>query len=180
MIFHHFTYPKHLDAILRDGLKPGDGRASASETNLMTGGEPVVWLSPRPSLVLSRRKRELLLARGILYGPNQSNLPHATVCLRVIIPSSDKKLKQYFPWLRKHTWEGCPDPSDELISTMDDWIYFGTIAPSRLSVFMHVKPGVPSWDVPSVIDPKRINRILDGQEGPDDYLAFCAAEKETA
>lgn len=136
MIFYHFTYPKHLDAILRDGLKPADGRASASETNLMTGGEPVVWLSPTPSLVLS--------------------------------------------WLRKHTWEGCPDPSDELISTMDDWIYFGTIAPSRLSVFTHVKPGIPSWDVPSVIDPKRMNRILDGQEGPADYLAFCAAEKKTA
>ena len=60
MILYHFTYPKHLDAIFCDGLKPADGAASDSEHKgaaaLMTGGEPVVWLAAKPSLALSRRR----------------------------------------------------------------------------------------------------------------------------
>lgn len=185
MILYHFTYPKHLPAILREGLKPADGSASEGKGRVggtLTGNREAVWLTPEPTLVPSRRKREIWLTRGMLFGPRSSNLPLATVCLKVIIPSHDKKLKQYFPWLCKHQWEGGPDVNDELLLENNDWLYFGTIAASRVSVFKHVPVTPTSWEITKIreawlkgaeikMDQKLIDDILDGREGPEDYIA---------
>jgi hypothetical protein len=99
MDLYHFTYPKYLKSILRHGLRPANGSASGSVN--MTGGKKVVWLTTRPSLVPSRRAREMMLLRGISVKSGGSNLPHATVCLRVRLATHDKALKHWLRWARK-------------------------------------------------------------------------------
>jgi hypothetical protein len=103
MIFYHFTYPQHVESILRDGLKPAD--ASASNGQKMTGGRKVVWLTPVPTLIPTRAQREAALKCGCLMGPFSSSIADATVCLKVVVPSTDRKLKEYWRWLLKHAHE---------------------------------------------------------------------------
>jgi hypothetical protein len=134
MDLYHFTYPKYLRSILRHGLRPADG--SASGVGNMTGGKKVVWLTTRPSLAPSRRAREMMLLRGIWVKPGGSNLPYATVCLRVKLAMHDKALKHWLRWARKQRGRDLIPPIDvdsPLVAEVckHNWIYFGQKARAK-------------------------------------------------
>jgi hypothetical protein len=63
---------------------------------------------------------------------SESNDPLARFTVR--LSSSDRKLKKYGPWLRKHQFINHPDPDDifgrRAMETW--WIYFGDIEPSKI------------------------------------------------
>jgi hypothetical protein len=58
---------------------------------------------------------------------NSTNLPEATCCLQVRIPSHDRKLKHTVPWMRKRL--PFLDEEDALL-VAKDWLYFGVVAPA--------------------------------------------------
>ena len=126
MIFYHFTYPKFLDAILREGLLPADSR------QWMLNGQKAVWLTPVPTLKPTRQAREVLLRRGIWFKANSSS-------------ANDERLKKVVPWMRKHL--PFVDDEDALL-VADDWLYFGVLRPKRLRVHKHVPPGEPYFKLP--------------------------------
>jgi len=185
MILHHFTRPELLDAILRDGLKA----SCAIEENDMTNGVPVVWLTARDTLVPSLKTRKIMLSRGIISGPRCSNLPDATVCLRVVIGSHSRRLAHFLSWLRKHPHY---DPDDPLLreSMADDWVHFGDIPPAKLTVFKHVPRTRPYWKLKlhdewletqaTYVLPREVEAdILAGRAGPSDYVeAMQELERE--
>jgi hypothetical protein len=179
MILHHFTRPELLDAILRDGLK-----ANWSSCNDIGLGEPVVWLTERDTLVPSLTARKMMLGRGILVGPGCSNLPDATVCLRVVIGTHDRKLAHHLSWLgKKHPMLVEEDGVFLWEVGATNWVYFGDIPPSRLTVFKHVPRTKPYWILKtiredwqtlraqSVFPPELEAALLDGRDGPPDYVA---------
>jgi len=132
MILYHFTAPTNVESILRQGLMPAQRFDSA-----LGYGRNAVWLTTKPTREISERHKVLWRERRPdLYSDSQEWLPAATVRLSVRIPSHDRKLVQYVPWLRKHPWEDCPDIDDEIVRVgmKDFWIYFGVITPDRLSV----------------------------------------------
>jgi hypothetical protein len=130
VILFHFTYPEHLDAILREGLVPADGSASGCEWIL--AGRKAVWLTAVPTLVPTRQAREVLLRRGIVFKVGSSNLPLATVCLEVRIPTHDRHLKKFNQWSRRNP-EIKQDAGSQAIYE-NHWLYFGAVPPSRITV----------------------------------------------
>jgi hypothetical protein len=52
----------------------------------------------------------------------------------VRLPSSDRKLNRYRPWLRRHPFDGCPDSDDSFSARAFDrwWIYFDEIPSSKI------------------------------------------------
>jgi hypothetical protein len=181
MILYHFTKPELLDSILREGLKA----SAANAENDLTGGKPVVWLTTRDTLVPSLKARKIILARGILCGPKCSNLPEATVCLRVVLGSHSRRLAHHLTWLRKHS-NGI-NPDDPLLqeSGASNWVYFGDIPPAKLSVFKYVARGMTYWalehnerwhlDGAEIrFDPPELeDDLLAGRVGPPDYVEAC-------
>jgi hypothetical protein len=187
LYLYHFTRPEFLDAILRDGLKA----SSANLQNNMTGGRPVVWLTTRDSLVPTLNARRIMLARGLLCGPRYSNLPDATVCLRTVIGSQDRRLVHFLTWLRKHPNLCSKDPDDPLLQgdAADHWVYFGDIPTAKLSVFKHVPRGMVCWELhhhehwketggEARFNPPDEDDLLAGREGPPEYVAACKAMGE--
>jgi hypothetical protein len=186
MILHHFTRPELLASILRDGLKA----SCASTENDRTCAVPVVWLTERDTLVPTLKARKIMLSRGVLSGPGCSNLPTATVCLRVTIGSHDRKLVSWRKWVRKH--DNGEDQDDPLIHEFKDWIYFGDIPPAKLTVLKHVPRTEPYWILDhhndwlttgavAVFDPPELeDELLAGRAGPPDYVAAMAAMQEAS
>jgi hypothetical protein len=176
MILFHFTTPENVPSILRDGLFAKNKNAHNDLT-----GFPVVWLTDVPTLELPLEVRRMWLRRGMLCGPGVRNLPLATVCLKVIIPTNDKRLKHFATWLRTHPQLGV-DPTDPMLNP-HNWFYRGTVMPDRLSAFKTVPPGVPysiltdihdAWKrgVEIAIDASLEADLLAGRAGPDDYVAL--------
>jgi len=172
MILYHFTTPDNVPFILRKGLLA----KNANAINDLTGF-PVVWLTDVPTLDVSLEMRRVMLRRGLVCGPHYRYLPLATVCLKVIIPTTDKRLKHFPTWLRKHP---VIDPDDPLINPRH-WFYRGNIAPGAVSVFKTVSQGVMHWDLTlvreawqngaEVIFPADLEAdLLAGRFGPDDYV----------
>jgi hypothetical protein len=176
MIFYHFTRPERLDSILRDGLLASKARLD----NGMGAHLFAVWLTTRPSLVPSLEVRRRMLRRGILCGPGCSNLSAATVCLKMVIPTTDRRLRHFQTWARKHLPN--VDPSDPVIDP-NYWIYAGDIPAARLSVFKHVPPTPTYWEltnlretwvnhgIESAFPPDLEAALLEGRDGPDGYVA---------
>jgi hypothetical protein len=67
-----------------------------------------------------------------------------------------------------------------------DYIYFGIIPPSRISVFKHVPPRMPYWELETIREhwlagrnvefenKQYVDDLLEGREGPPEYVAACA------
>jgi hypothetical protein len=118
MILYHFTYLHRLKTILAEGLKPA--AQSVPPRNCLwftTEPDPVWWWE----------------------GGNKSE-----VRITVVIPSRDRRLARYEPWLRhKHP---------ELISTVEEvaartgarwqawYIYFGAVALNRFRAVEYADP----------------------------------------
>ncbi len=145
MIFYHLTRPEHVKSIMREGLRA----ACNNPDNDLTGGIPVVWLTIDPTLVPTLKVRKLMLRRGILAGPRCSNLPEATMCLRVIVPTTDCKLYNHKKWLRKQSRRIDFDPDDPLLNPTH-WIYIGDIPPDRITKFKEVPKGDVYRELPDI------------------------------
>jgi hypothetical protein len=150
--------------------------------NNMTNGKPAVWLTERDTLVPTLKTRRILLSRGILCGPGCSNLPDATVCLRAVIPSHDRKLTHWLSWLQKRLHGYDLDDALLLEDGIHNWVYFGDIPPARLTVFKHVPRTEPYWELPhheawrltgavAAFDPPELEAdLLAGRAGPPKYV----------
>jgi len=178
--FYHFSYPKKLSSILRDGLQA----RRCTDENDLTNGEPVVWLTTKALATMPLKQRKEMLRRGLLCGPRCRNLPNATVCLSMTIPTTDKRLKHFCTWLKKH-----PQPDidpDDLAIDPDYWFYQGDIAPGRLAVFKTFPKGLPYWEMSHVremwlrgdqpvFDRQMEADLLAARIGPADYVKAPAA-----
>jgi hypothetical protein len=159
---YHFTYPKCLDLILQQGLLASNTKTDNDLTDF-----PVVWLTARPDLTPTLKQRKQLLRRfGILCGPKCRNLPDATVCLRVVMATRDRKLFSYRKLAARHGLSGpCAD---------EPWFFYkGDIPASRLRVFKIIERGVPYWDFGAPqfgLSAKEEADLLAARWGPDDYV----------
>jgi hypothetical protein len=136
MMLYHFTFIKNVESIKRDGLQRYISADSASMVGLLC---PVVFLCDTPTsettdceLAIFRERcpdLPILNKRWLGYRTNE---PLARFTVR--LSSSDRKLKKYGPWLRKHQFVNHPDPDDIFgrRATETWWIYFGDIAPSKI------------------------------------------------
>jgi hypothetical protein len=173
MIFYHFTRPENVEAIMRDGLLA----KNENPGNDATFGKKVVWLTEKPTNAMSLQRRKMMLKRGILCGPRFRNLPLATVCLKTVIPTRDRKLHHYSNWLRKHH-PAAAAVADEFPAEW--WFYAGDISASRIEVFKHVPRGTVSWELPEHKDwlegatlafaPGLEDDLLAARAGPEDYI----------
>ena len=163
MVLYHFTHPRNVPSILRDGLLA----KNASLDNDLTGF-PVVWLTDVPTLEVSLETRRAMLRVGLLCGPRCRNLPHATVCLQMIILSNDRRLKHFATWFRNRQ----PKIASNPMVNQHTWFYRGDIAPEWLSVFKTVPQALPYWELPEgvVIPADLEDDVLAGRAGPDDYV----------
>ncbi|SHG79106.1 hypothetical protein [Bradyrhizobium erythrophlei] len=131
MILYHFTRAERAEQILKHGLLP------AGDRHNMLGGAEVVWLTEREVLRMSAAERKAVYERSgqILRSWLYSEMEDEVVRLSVRIPSHDRRLERYMPWLRKHWRPGMPNPYDSFWrrNVMEaHWIYDGEIAPSSI------------------------------------------------
>lgn len=106
MILHHFTALEYLEEIMTSGLTRGDVPISPDL------GKNAVWFTTdsNPSghgLTDGRpltdfEKSVLLKQSGRKVSPDARFPDKRKVKIDVVIPSSDKKLKKWLPWARKH------------------------------------------------------------------------------
>jgi hypothetical protein len=131
MILYHFTLAERAEQILKHGL------LHAGDRHNMLGGAEVVWLTEREVLRMSAAKRTAVNERSgqIFRSWLFNTIENEVVRLSVRIPSHDRNLKKYRPWLRKHWRPGMPDPDDSYMDyTRADacWVYFREIPPSKI------------------------------------------------
>jgi len=139
MILYHFTAHARLEAILREGLNRGEApisdRQALNAVNLTTSSDPFGHGLDNSGKVLSDDDcARLFLATGQRVAPGTVYANKRAVRIAVKIPSSDRALKQWLPWARKHV-----EPeflarlhraagSEPKFKTW--WLYFGTVPPS--------------------------------------------------
>jgi hypothetical protein len=101
MILYHFTKDSVIDEILTEGLLP------SVDVSNMLGGAEVVWLTERTDTRLTDENSNAIFEQtGVqmkhwleLRDPDHDS----HVRLTVRIPSADRKLFKYAPWLRGRT-----------------------------------------------------------------------------
>jgi hypothetical protein len=128
---YHFTKAENVAAIRAQGILPRD------DVENMAAGERIVWLTELPDTTLTDVEQAEIFerigerpGRWLKYGTDEP-----LTRLTVRIGTHDRKLVRYLPWLRKHDWNGRPDPNDALMRSRvpaANWIYFGTIAPDKI------------------------------------------------
>jgi hypothetical protein len=137
MILYHFTPADLVEQILEDGLLPYHG------ANNMAGGAEVVWLTERTDTRCTAAETAAMFERsGEVFEHWLFNSTHRNVVrLTVRIPSHDRRLFRYRPWLRKHWRPGMPEHKWTGYGGGDaHWIYFGEIPPSKI-----VERSAPAW-----------------------------------
>lgn len=131
MILHHFTLAERVEQILKEGLLPAGDRYN------MLGGAEVVWLTEREVLRMSAAERMAVYERSgqMLRSWLYSEMENEVVRISVRIPSRDRRVERYVPWLRKHWRPGMPNPYDSILrrnGMESHWIYHGEIPPSSI------------------------------------------------
>ncbi|SHH13198.1 hypothetical protein [Bradyrhizobium erythrophlei] len=136
---YHFTILENVAAIKREGFRATHTGDSLSMIGL---GPPAVFLCDTPTSAITDAELEVLLQRHPDTPPIRSQRwlrpfseePLARFTVR--LASSDRKLKQYGPWLRAnhHRIDDLPDPDDIMIQrAMRTWrFYRGDIPPSKI------------------------------------------------
>ncbi len=136
MILYHFTCTEHLPSILKNGLNRGEVTFDFAQRP-MNG----VWLTSldtpkvqglgdgllRPLTEAERKIMGIPPDAPTCYFPDK----HA-VRIKVVIKSSDRLLKPWAKWGRRHA---TAQTFDTMNSTAPNWrnsyIYFGTITPDK-------------------------------------------------
>ena len=146
MILYHFTAIKNLEAIKRDGLQAWCSDDTAYMVGLL---RPVVFLCDTPTaeatdweLAIFRERCPEKPVRSKRWLGTYDSEPLARFTVR--LSSDDRRLKKYGPWLRKHQFVNHPDTDDILLRHPVEtwWIYFGNIAPSRITECI-IQPAPP-------------------------------------
>jgi len=173
MILYHFTRPDNVESILEHGLKRDHASWSKEDSGnaLMAGGQPAVWLTEeddnKPTL---EYRRQMLRRFALLAGPKYRHLCESTVCLRVIIPTHDRKLVKL-----SRFWRG--SGADFIHPKW--WFYLGDIPANKLAVFKQVPLGVTWWDIKPkdappgcdfTFEPGLESDLLAGRAGPPEYI----------
>jgi len=125
------TIRERAEQILREGLLP------AGDRHNMLGGAEVVWLTRRKVLRMTAAERAVVYNRSgqIFRSWLFNTIENEVVRLSVRIPSHDRRLERYVPWLRTHWRPGMPDPYDSILGhngMQAHWIYHGEIPPSNI------------------------------------------------
>lgn len=122
MILYHLTNGD-LNAILAEGLKPHVDKVwRRSFPNL----PPCVWFTSEGGQVLFETSKGVRASKDAV--------------LRVMIPSTDRRLKSWWKWTRKRPgeWKWTRDDIDPNVMR-SWWIYFGVVPPSRFHDLYHVR-----------------------------------------
>ena len=149
MIFYHFTTLGALDSIRREGLNQGEAPLSdtrvAKAVNLTTDPSPHGHGLDRGGHVVTEEEAAKFAAKGF-------NIPAGTVYadkrevrITLKLPSSDRALKQWRPWSRKHCEPGYAERLERAAGQKNKaktwWLYFGTIPPEAFVEVKVLKPG---------------------------------------
>jgi hypothetical protein len=149
MILYHFTCYEHMESILRDGLNRGDVPTRLlgplSETNavwLTTQQDPQgCGLSVSSHVLTEAERQEHFEAVGVMPPEGARYADKTAVRIKVMIPSTDRCLKRWLTFGRKHCEPGLYDilVRADGHSHKSWWLYFGTIAPSQFQAVDYLK-----------------------------------------
>jgi hypothetical protein len=130
MILYHFTPADLVEQILEDGLLP------YHDLRNMLGGAEVVWLTERTDTRCTAADTAGIFEwSGEVMEHWLSFAQRKVVRLAVRMPSHDRRLFRYRPWLRKHWRPGMPHPDNKYMDFTGanaHWIYFGEIPLSKI------------------------------------------------
>jgi hypothetical protein len=149
MILYHFTCREYMDSIFRDGLNRGDVPIQLvgplSETNavwLTTQQQPNGCGLSNAAHVLTEAERQAYQKMLGVLPPEGTRFPDkSTVRIKVMIPSTDRRLKRWLTFGRKH----CEPGLYEAFVRADGqahkswWIYFGIISPDQFQAVDYLK-----------------------------------------
>jgi hypothetical protein len=149
MILYHFTCHEYMESISRDGLNRGDVPTRAIGPLFETNA---VWLTTEPqpeghglgeAHVLTDAERQKVFEVLGHMPPEGARVPDKrAVRITVVIPRSDRCLKRWLTYGRKH----CdPEFYNRLVHAdgrahKSWWLYFGTIAPDQFQAVDFLKP----------------------------------------
>ena len=111
---------------------------TADNLSMVGYGPPVVFLCDTPTTAITDRELEIFRERQpdhpIVSKRWRSHTDEPLAKFTVRLPSNDRNLKRYLPWLRGHPFDGGPDPDDGFMVRVIDtwWIDVGEIAPSKI------------------------------------------------
>lgn len=152
MIFYHYTTRGALDQILAEGLTRGEApyneRRAARAVNLTTDPNPDGHGLDAGGSIITEERSRLLATHGILVpaGTRLANKKETRITIKV--PSSDKNLKKWSSWSRKHCDPGYAERLERSAGATPKkaktwWLYFGVIPPEW---FVGVDILVPAED----------------------------------
>lgn len=147
MILYHYTATSRLDAILSEGLNLGEAPISATEWRVAVN----LTTDPRPDgHGLDAAGKIINEKESAWYRANYNwDVPAGTVFenkksvrIKVKVPSSDRLLKPWLRWARKHAepafLAGLMRTSGGTQKALTWWLYFGTIPPSAFVSVEHL------------------------------------------
>ena len=141
MLLYHFTSRANLPSILEHGLNQGEVPLSETRVmnavNLTTDREPSGHGLDHGGKVVTEEESALFATKhgwNIPAGTVFTNKLEARITVKV--HSSDRNLKRWQPWARKHCEPGF---ADQLAAAAGQggrkartwWLYFGTIPPAN-------------------------------------------------
>jgi hypothetical protein len=150
MILYHFTCFDYTESILSEGLTKGDvptkPTGPLSETNavwLTTDAEPQGHGLFKGGLLTEEERRAFFTMTGTM-PPAGARFPNKlSVRIKVVIPSSDRRLVKWTTWGRKHcqprTFEGLISKNGTRYKTW--WLYFGVIKPDLFQAVDYIEKG---------------------------------------
>ena len=147
MILYHYTAKSRLESILREGLSRGEAPISATRfknaVNMTTDSRPDGHGLDAAGKIVSEQESAFYAAKFGWDVPAGTKLENKkAVRLKVKLPSSDRSLKPWLPWARKHAEPDFLDclmrSSGGIVKARTWWLYFGTIPPSAFVSVDHL------------------------------------------
>jgi hypothetical protein len=144
MRLYHFTQKKNLLSIAMRGLTP-----NVPGEPLMTRGEPVVWLTRRPSLAPTAADIAFMQEQNWSAAErekfSQAVYIGTDTMLTVELSTAGRRLWKWRKWLQ-HV--GAKVSALIMIpTTMTDWyIYFGTVAPHKIDLVPTAENMLPAFE----------------------------------
>ena len=140
MIFYHYTTRDALEKIFAEGLTLGEAPISATRVaravNLTTDPDPSGHGLDGAGDVVTEEWSAKLAAHGIRVPPGTVLANKREARIKIKLPSSDPKLRQWRTWSRKHCEPGFADALEQTGGATKRkartwWLYFGIIPSSK-------------------------------------------------